>query len=240
MSAIVTGGSRGIGRAIVEELAHSGHAVEFCYRSREADAAEVVDRLTADGCAVRATAVDVADHVAVNAWLAEVEKRSGPVGIAVNSAGITRDRAFLTMSQNDWSSVMGTNLNGVFNVCRAVSFGMMKRRAGSIVNLSSVSGLYGNVGQANYAASKSGIIGFSRTLAKELGRYGVRVNVVAPGLIETDMIAGLTKLDDFLRQIPLGSVGTPRDVALSVAFLVSPSARYITGQTLGVDGGLVF
>jgi 3-oxoacyl-[acyl-carrier protein] reductase len=144
------------------------------------------------------------------------------------------------MSPDDWKDVINTNLEGVFNICKLVSFSMIKNRSGSIINMSSVSGVYGNIGQSNYAASKAGIIGFSKSLAKELGPFGIRVNVVAPGIIDTDMVntVGL-RLEKMIKGIPLRAVGTPKDVAMSVDFLASDRARYITGQTLGVDGGLV-
>lgn len=238
---LVTGGSRGIGRAVVREMAQAGYRVAFCYRARSDEAEALVAELAGCGCVVQATRCDVADHAAVAAWIADVETRLGPIEVVINSAGITRDRALAMMDPAEWTDVIETNLGSVFNVCRAVSFPMMKRRRGCILNMSSVSGIYGNVGQANYAASKSGIIGLSRTLAKELGAYGIRVNVVAPGLIDTDMTAKAgARLERIVRSVPLGRVGTPADVAKSVAFLASDHAAYITGQTLGVDGGLVF
>lgn len=244
--ALVTGGSRGIGKAVVCELAARGYDVAFCYRSNETEAADT--RAQAETMAggenpvrVAAHRCDVADHDAVTDWVRTVERELGPIEAAVNCAGITRDRPAVLMSQSEWGDVIDTNLTGLFNVCRSVAFPMLKRKRGSILNLSSVSGVFGNPGQANYSASKAGIIGLSRALAKELGPNGIRVNVVAPGLIETDMTADLpaNHAQRMREATPLRRMGHVREVARTVAFLSSDDASYITGQVVGVDGGLV-
>ncbi|MCX4775231.1 3-oxoacyl-[acyl-carrier-protein] reductase FabG [Streptomyces sp. ADI92-24] len=239
--ALVSGGSRGIGRAVVSRLAHDGFDVAFCYRSNAEAAARTVEEATGTGARVIAHRVDVASLEEVRAFTAAVENELGPLDAVVTSAGLTRDNSLLRMSDEDWREVMGTNLDGTYNVCRAAIFSFMKRRTGCVVTLSSITGVHGHAGQTNYAASKAGIIGFTKSLAKECGKYGVRANVVAPGLIETDMTAGLTEAarKDILDSVPLGRLGRPDDVADLVSFLVSDRARYISGQVLGVDGGLV-
>jgi len=237
---VITGGSRGIGKSIVEDLALNGDTIEFCYRSNDEKAMAMVRELGEKGAKVNATQVDVGNIKEVKQWIEELQQRSGDIDIVINSAGITRDSALVTMNDEAWGDVIRTNLDGVYNVCKCVSYGMMKRRSGVILNMSSVSGVRGNIGQSNYAASKSGIIGFSKSLAKELGPYGVRVNVIAPGLIETDMTSAIgAKLDGMLKAVSLRRIGVPKDISDTVNFLVSDSASYITGQTLGVDGGLV-
>lgn len=240
--ALVTGASRGIGRAVAIELARRGYDIAFCWHTDETQAQHTAAEINGLGRKVQHCQCDVADSEAVNSWVSAVERNIGPLDVVVNSAGITRDRPLVMMSNAEWESVLNTNLGGVFNVCRAAAFGLLKRKRGSIVNLSSVSGIYGNASQANYAASKAGIIGFSRTLAKEFGSYGIRVNVVAPGLIETDMttVLGDAKLKRMVANVPLKRIGLPEEVARCVAFLASEDAAYVTGQILGVDGGLVF
>ncbi len=238
--AIVTGGSRGIGRAVVRNLTGAGYKVRFCYKSDDAKAEDIRSELSGAGGDVACFKCDVADHAAVTEWVQRIERDDGPIGTVVNSAGITRDRALVSMESADWCDVMATNLTGAFNVARAVSFPMIKRRAGCIISMSSVSGVYGNAGQSNYSASKAGIIGMSRALAKELGGFGIRVNVVAPGLIDTEMTAQAgSRIEAMVRKVPLGRIGTADDVADTVAFLASDAAAYVTGQALGVDGGLV-
>lgn len=239
--ALISGGSRGIGSAIAIELAEQGWDVAFCYQSNQAAAASTADAVTKAGARVDAACCDIADFSAVKTWIDRIEDEFGDIELLVNSAGITRDGALVMMAENDWRNVIDTNLGGVFNLCRAASFPMLKRKRGCMINLSSVSGVYGNPTQTNYSAAKAGIIGFSKALSKEMGPYGVRVNVVAPGLIETDMSAKLTEVQKkrFIEDVPLRRIGQAREVAKLVAFLGSKQAAYITGQVVGIDGGLV-
>ncbi len=231
----MTGGARGIGAAVSRELAGAGARVAINYRSGAEAATAVAAEI--GGVAVQA---DVADAAQVATLVEQVEAELGPLDILVANAGVTRDTLIIRMSDEEWSDVIETNLRGVFNCCRAVARGMLKRRSGSIVTLTSVVGLHGNAGQTNYAASKAGIVGLTKSLAKELGSRGVRVNAVAPGYIETELT---TVLPDELKQLilddtPLARLGDPADVAGCVRFLCSDEARFVTGAVLQVDGGL--
>jgi 3-oxoacyl-[acyl-carrier protein] reductase len=229
--ALVTGASRGIGRAIAAELARAGASVVVGYRS----GAEEADALAAE-IGGRAVQADVADPEQA----ARLVEEAGDLDILVNNAGLTRDGLILRMSDEDWQTVLDTNLGGVFHTCRAAARGMMKKRAGSIVNLTSVVGLHGNPGQTNYAASKAGIVGFTKSLAKEMASRGVRANAVAPGYIQTALTEVLPDevQQAILANTPLGRLGTPEDVAGAVRFLCSDEASFVTGEVLLVDGGL--
>jgi len=236
-TAFVTGGTRGIGLAIARALYQAGARVAVAGRdaARAAGvAAELGDHATGLGC-------DVAKADQVETAIAAAEQALGPVDILVNNAGLTRDNILLRLSDDDWDAVLDANLKGAFHTTRAVIKGMMKRRAGRIINLSSVVGLIGNKGQANYAASKAGLIGFTKSVAREYASRGILVNCIAPGYIETDMTAALPEAAKatLLQGIALGRLGRPEDVAGAVLFLASDLADYITGQVLVVDGGLV-
>jgi 3-oxoacyl-[acyl-carrier protein] reductase len=238
--AMVSGGSRGIGAATVLRLARDGWDVAFCYRSDDQSAREV--EKAAGECGVRVLAVraDVADVVQAKDFVARTTDELGPVTAVVTSAGITRDKPLALMGDRDWHDVLATNLDGMFHLVRAAVFGMTKRGAGSVVTLSSVSGVHGNPSQVNYATSKAGIIGFTKALAKEVGHRGVRVNAVAPGLIDTGMTARLPEKAraELLDSVAMRRFGTAAEVADVVAFLVSDQAAYVTGSVLEVHGGI--
>lgn len=239
--AIVTGAGRGIGHAIALRLAEEGARIASVSRS-EANAQRTADEINATHeNAARAYAVDVADHAAVQEVAGKVFADFGRVDILVNNAGVTRDNLSMRMSVEDWDTVVDTNLRGAFSFIQAVVRPMVKQRSGRIINISSIAGLTGNAGQANYAASKAGLIGLTKTLARELASRGITVNAVAPGFIITDMTGVLPDKvkEAVLAQIPLGKFGEGADIAAAVAFLAAPEAKYITGQTLTVDGGMV-
>jgi 3-oxoacyl-[acyl-carrier protein] reductase len=239
--ALVTGSTRGIGRAIAETLAGCGARVAVTGRDL-ARAAEVAAAIaTATGADVRGFAVDIADAPQAAALVDQVEKAFGQVDILVNNAGLTRDNLIMRLKDEDWDAVIDANLRGAFITCRAASRGMMKRRWGRIINIASVVGLTGNKGQSNYAASKAGLIGLTKSIAKELASRNVLANVLAPGFIETDMTAAMTPeaKTTLSAGIPLERLGTPQDIAGMVAVLASDLAAYVTGQVIVVDGGLV-
>ena len=239
--AIVTGAGRGIGHAIALRLANEGARVASVSRS-ESNAQRTADEINAARAdAARAYAVDVADHGAVQAVATRILEDFGRVDILINNAGVTRDGLSMRMSIEDWDTVVDTNLRGAFSFAQAVMRSMIKQRSGRIINISSVAGLTGNAGQANYAASKAGLIGLTKTLARELASRGITVNAVAPGFIMTDMTDVLSDQvkEAILSKIPLGKFGEGADIAAAVAFLAAPEAKFITGQVLTVDGGMV-
>ncbi len=240
MGAIVTGASRGIGRAIALEIARRGGQVAFNYIRSDDAAAQLKGELGALGVKALAFKVDAGDLKAVREMVNEVKRSFGTVNALVNNAGVTRDKLVMMMSEEDWSEVIRTNLTGAFNFSRAAVFNMMKAKRGVILNISSISGVVGMPGQVNYSASKAGLIGMTKALAKEVGRHGVRVNALALGFIETDMTAALPEENRAaaLNLIPLGRFGRPEDVAPVAAFMLSEAAAYITGAVIHIDGGL--
>ncbi|HMM66784.1 MAG TPA: 3-oxoacyl-ACP reductase FabG [Dokdonella sp.] len=235
--ALVTGASRGIGAAIAETLAAAGATVIGTATS-ESGARAIGERLAGQGGAGRV--LDVSDSAAVEAVIASIGEEFGAISVLVNNAGITRDQLLLRMKEEDWQAILDTNLSSVFRTSKAVLRGMMKARKGRIISIASVIGAIGNAGQSNYAAAKAGIIAFSKSLAREIGSRGVTVNVVAPGFIDTDMTRALPEeqRSALLGQIALQRFGQPQDIAEAVAFLASPAAAYITGETLHVNGGM--
>ena len=239
-NAIISGGTRGIGRAIVLELAREGANVSFNYVKSEKEALELVKELEKFKVKAKAFCVDIKDFDAVSEWVRKTKEEFGGLDILVNNAGITNDKALMFMEKQDWQNVLDTNLTGVFNLTRAAITGFLKQKSGRIVNISSVSGVVGVPRQTNYAAAKAGIIGFTKSLAKEVAAYNIRVNAVAPGFIETDMVKNLKEdyKNQMLKDIPMGRFGMPEDVAKVVIFLLSDSASYITGQAIIIDGGM--
>jgi len=239
--AMVTGASRGIGRSVAIALAKAGAKVIINYAGNVVAAQEVKDLIDAAGGQSMIVQADVASDEAVGAMVKDTMDAFGQIDILVNNAGITRDNLLMRMKEGDWDAVMNTNLKGVFVCTKAVSRVMMKQKSGKLINMTSVVGIMGNAGQANYAAAKAGVIGFTKSMAKELATRGITVNAVAPGFINTDMTAVLSDQlkDELATKIPVGRLGNPEDVAAAVLFLVSDAANYITGQTLNVDGGMV-
>jgi len=240
-TALVTGGSRGIGRAIAEAFAKHGASVAVNFRSSGDEAKEVVSAILDAGGTAIAVQGDVSNSDEAENVVKQVTEEFGKLDILVNNAGITRDGLIMRMSEDDWDAVLTTNLKGTFNCSKAVIKNMMRQRYGRIINISSVSGVAGNAGQTNYAASKAGIIGFTKSLAREVATRGITANVIAPGFIETEMS---TSLDESIQQatlatIPMGRWGQPADVAELASFLASEEAGYITGQVINVDGGMV-
>lgn len=234
--AIVSGGTRGIGRAIVMELAKNGANIAFNYLNSKESADKLCEEIGLLGCKCSAYQVNISDYKKVKDMVNDVEENLGPVDIVVNNAALLVDRALALMSVEDWHNVINTNLNGTFNLTKSVIASMMKRRSGIIVNITSKSGVHGNARQTNYSAAKAGVIGFTRALAKEVASYGIRVNAIAPGFIDTDMVK---HLPDYVNKIPMKRAGTTEEVAKLVNFICSDHSSYITGDVIGIDGGLM-
>lgn len=238
--ALVTGGSRGIGRAIALALADAGCDTLINYQSADEAALDVVASIEAKGVRAKAFKADISSWEQCNAMVEEIRKEFGTVSILVNNAGINRDRSFLKMTKQMWDEVLGVNLNGPFNVTHALLSDMANSGWGRVVNITSMGGQTGILGQANYAVTKGGLIAFTMTLAREMARKGITVNAVSPGYTETDLTKGMPELvlDQVKSLIPVGRMGTPEEIAAAVVFLASPQAAYITGQVLGVNGGM--
>lgn len=238
---LVTGGSRGIGRAVAITAAKAGADVAINYAGNVKAAEEVQSIITSLGRKAIIIQADVADEEAAAKMVDQVIDELGGLDILVNNAGITRDSLFVRMKTADWNAVIDTNLSGVFNCTKVAAKYMMKKRAGRIINMTSVSGIIGNAGQANYSAAKAGVIGFTKAVAREMAARGITVNAVAPGFISTDMTAAMPEKiqAEVVKQIPLGKMGSPEDIANAVVFLASDYASYITGQVITVDGGMV-
>lgn len=238
--AVITGGSRGIGRSIVFALCKEGADCAFTYTKNPAAAESLTKEVQSIGRRAVAFQLDVRDFEGAKIFIEEVKKEFGRIDILVNNAGITRDKSLMMMNKEDWSEVIDTDLTGVFNITRACIITFLKQKGGNIVNISSVSGIHPLQGQVNYAAAKAGVIGFTKSLAKEVAPYNVRVNAVAPGFVDTDMTAALSEIyrEKAMKMIPLGRFGTCDEVAQAVVFLASEASQYITGQVIQIDGGL--
>lgn len=238
--AIVTGASRGIGRQIVLKLAASGCHVAFNYLAGSSEAQTLYDEVIGLGVRCHKKSVDIADYAAVKIWIDEIKQEFGEFHILVNNAGVIDDKALMMMGAEQWNKVININLNGMFNVCRHCIVSFMKQKQGNIINISSISGVIGLAGQTNYSASKGGMNAFTKALAKEVAKFNVRVNAIAPGFIQTEILSKFNEeqMVQFKQEIPLGRIGTTEDVSNCVAFLLSEAAEYITGQVIVVDGGL--
>lgn len=239
-TAIISGASRGIGRAVALELAGEGVNISFNYLKSSNDALALEKEINKLGVKVKSFQVDIKDYRAVKSWVDDTKQLFGSIDIIINNAGVIKDKALALMEPDDWHDVINTNLDGTFNLTRAAIIGLIKQKGGAIVNITSVSGIVGIPRQTNYSASKAGIIGFTKSLAREVASYNIRVNAVAPGFIETDIIKELKEdyKDQIVKQIPLSRLGKPEEVAKIIKFLVSEDAGYITGQTFVIDGGL--
>jgi 3-oxoacyl-[acyl-carrier protein] reductase len=237
---IISGASRGIGRAIAVELAGEGANISFNYLKNTKYATDLESEIRNLGVNVKSFQVDIKEYIAVKSWVDETKELFGGIDIVINNAGVIKDRALALMETGDWQEVINTNLDGTFNLTRAAIVTLIKQKSGVVINITSVSGIMGVPRQTNYSASKAGIIGFTKALAKEVAPYNIRVNAVAPGFIETDMLKDLKDeyRNQILKQVPLGRLGRPSEVARAVKFLVSDDAGYITGHTLVMDGGI--
>ena len=238
---LVTGGSRGIGKGICERFAQEGATVVFTYLSSDEKAKAFAAELSANGIEAMAVKSDAANYEQAETLINQIVEKYGQLDVVVNNAGITRDNLLMRMKEEDWDAVMDTNLKSVFNITKALQRTMLKQRSGSIINISSIVGVQGNAGQSNYAASKAGIIGFTKSIAKELGSRNIRCNAIAPGFIETEMTEALDEkvVQEWRQQIPLKRGGKPEDVANAALYLASDLSAYVTGQTISVCGGML-
>jgi len=239
-TAVISGGTRGIGRAIALRLAKLGANISFNYLKSKDAAKSLEGEISSFGVKAKAYQADIKDNAAVSAWVKNIKEYFGSIDILINNAGIINDKALALMTEPDWKGIIDTNLGGIFNLTHAVILDFIKQKSGDVVNITSISGIVGTPRQTNYAATKAGIIGFTKSLAKEVGSYNIRVNAIAPGFIETDMVKGLKDnyREEQLRQIPLGRFGKAEEVAQVAEFLLSDEAKYITGQVLVMDGGM--